>query len=540
MRHRIFPLLLALLLVLAIFSPIAGAVSPDDWNSETPENLQEGHLYSQTAVMIDAQSGEILFDKDSKVRMYPASTTKIMVLLLALESGKSMDEIVTIPREANDVPSDSSFVPVLPGEEMTWQDLLMGFMINSGNDAGNAIAVLVSGSIDAFVTRMNQRADELGCKGTHFANAHGYHDENHYSTAYDMALIAQEAMRNEEFRKIVSTTEYTMAATSRRAELKLTTHNILANPASEYYYEGCIGIKTGVHSKAGNCFVGAATRNGVTLITVTMNASNSNRRFLDNIRLFDYGFTCYDLYSLSELFDLSGQDVHTTEISNAAKDDPQKGLLGLRLTQVSDPDFARYIPKEGEARIKALADFAARTSVNLREGLAAPITEGEIVGTVSYVGAEGDEVTAMLAAQRSMEAQPETMTLYDILPFLEPIRPFLESGAFVYVILAVIVIVIALIFLRVRHAAKRHRRRQEIYDLKRREYHRQQVEKRRREAALRARREGNARVPARRPPSAPAKSPRPGNNSTSAARRPAQNAKRPQNRRPGGRNIRYD
>ena len=143
--------------------------------------------------------------------MYPASTTKVMTLLLALESGISMDTTIVIPQQANQVPADSSLVPVFPGDVMTFRDLLYGFMLTSGNDGANAVAVLVSGNVESFVDRMNKRAEELGCEGTHFANPHGYHDENHYSTALDLARITSEAVKLDAFRKIVSAPSYTMS-----------------------------------------------------------------------------------------------------------------------------------------------------------------------------------------------------------------------------------------------------------------------------------------------------------------------------------------
>ena len=168
-----------LIILFLLLSPSLALAAPEDYDVNTPEALTQDELYGESAVAIDADTGEILFSKNARVRMYPASTTKVMTLLLAVESGWSFDTPVTIPPEAAEIPSDSSTVPVYPGEVMSFGDLLYGLMLHSGNDAANAVAVLVSGSIPAFVQRMNERAAELGCTGTHFANAHGYHDENH-------------------------------------------------------------------------------------------------------------------------------------------------------------------------------------------------------------------------------------------------------------------------------------------------------------------------------------------------------------------------
>ncbi len=392
---------------------------------------------------------------------------------------------------------------------MTFQDLLYGFTINSGNDGSNAIAVLVSGSIEAFVAKMNERAAEIGCTDTHFSNAHGYHDDTHYTTAMDLARIARVAMRNETFREIVAAKSYTLAPTVNRKELTLPTRVNLMIPGDKYYYEWCIGIKTGYTDKAGQCFVGAARRDGVTLISVVLNSAPSvtTQKWSDTGKLFEYGFAQYDRYLLMELYDLSGRDLNATTIENAAKDDALKGSLSLRMTQVSDSDYARRVRKG--ALGEALADFKARTTIALNEGLRAPIEEGEIVGTLTYTSAEGETLTAMLTADRAVEARPEYATVYDVLPFLRPLEPFFSSGWAIYVLIAAVAAVAALIVFSARKRAQRNRRRQRIYELKRREYNRMQAERRREEmrrAAARRRRPAPRRpaprkpAPRRRPP----------------------------------------
>ena len=158
---------IATVLAVAIALLCGGALaeSPADYNRNVPQMLKEGHLYAQSAILVDATSGDVLFSKNARARMYPASTTKVMTLLLALESGIAMDTPIVIPQAAAQIPADSSLIPVFPGDMMTFRDLLYGFMLTSGNDGANAIAVLVSGNVDAFVERMNRRARELGCEG---------------------------------------------------------------------------------------------------------------------------------------------------------------------------------------------------------------------------------------------------------------------------------------------------------------------------------------------------------------------------------------
>lgn len=522
MRRRAFALFFVLLTLFACLAPQASA-APSDWDENNPGALLPTHLYAQTAVLIDAETGDVLFDKDSLVRMYPASTTKIMTLLLAVESDIPLEQEITIPDVAENVPSDSSKVPVYAGEQMTFQDLLYGTMLRSGNDGANAIAYLVGGSIAEFVAMMNDRAAEIGCTGTHFANAHGYHDETHYSTAYDLALITQVAMQNEVFRQIVSTPTYTMAPTVNRGAYEITTSSAMVNPDSSYYYEGCIGVKTGYHSRAGQCFVGALERDGVSLISVVLrtasDSSDVTKKWEDTEKLFDYGLAQYQPYSIIDLFDASGRNINTVTIANAAEDDAQKGLLELRLTELSDGSYTRRIRSGNEAMAEALADFAARAQITYNEGLRAPIDEGQIVGMLTYTAPDGAVVTGMLSAERAVEARPEHATVYDVLPFLLPLEPFFSSGWAWVALVALLVLLLALIIGHAHKKAAQNRRRAAIYRAKRRAYDSAEAERRRLEAqrrqTQRQRRQQAPRRPApprdaqRRPPRRPNDAPRP-------------------------------
>ena len=161
---RIVKRFLSVALALAWLCCAAQCVARAEYDMNQPQNLDPSHLYAESALLVDQDSGETLFSKDSRVRMYPASTTKIMTLLLALESDISLQAQVTIPAEAGDVPEGSSVIPVLPGDVTSFGDLLYGFMLSSGNDGANAVAVLVDGSIGAFVEHMNRRAGEIGCQ----------------------------------------------------------------------------------------------------------------------------------------------------------------------------------------------------------------------------------------------------------------------------------------------------------------------------------------------------------------------------------------
>lgn len=199
---------IAMLLALLLWcSPALAALSNYDANH--PENLNDVDLGCSAAILIEANTGMVIYEKNADARMYPASTTKILTTYLGLLMGDLGSTAVT-SSTALQISADSSTIPLSQGEEINFRDLLFATMVRSGNDGANVIAENISGSIPAFVDLMNTYAASLGCRNTHFANANGLHDENHYTTARDMAIIAREAMQNETFRKIASTVTYAL------------------------------------------------------------------------------------------------------------------------------------------------------------------------------------------------------------------------------------------------------------------------------------------------------------------------------------------
>jgi D-alanyl-D-alanine carboxypeptidase len=267
-------------------APAAGT-----YDETTLQNLTEEDIRGEAAILIDADTGSVLFEKNANEKLYPASTTKIMTALLALEYGH-LDDTVTVPKSITKLPKDSSLVPLKPGEKLTMRDLLYGLMLPSGNDAAVTIATKVAGSVDKFVKMMNEKAQALGCTETQFKNPHGYQNKAHYTTASDLALIAQEAMKNETFREIVSAKSYTIPKTNKSKKRKLTTTDLMLSDSSPNYYPYEIGVKTGHHSMSGQCFVGAAVKDGVTLISVVLKSSKSGM-WTDTRKLMDYGFAQY-------------------------------------------------------------------------------------------------------------------------------------------------------------------------------------------------------------------------------------------------------
>ena len=408
-KRTLATLIVATLAALCCMSALA---TPADYDMNAPQNLTADHLYAESALLVDQDSGAVLFSKNARVRMYPASTTKIMTLLLALESDIPLDAQVTVPAEAADIPEGSSVIPVKPGDELSFSDLLYGFMLSSGNDGANAIAVLVDGSREAFVKRMNRRAKELGCEGTHFVNAHGYHNSDHYTTAQDLATMSIEAMRNETFRKIVAAPTWTL--TIRRGintvTSEIVSRNSLLQSGEKYYYPDCTGIKTGHHNKAGWCFVGSAEREGKRVICVVLNCEEEMSKWYDAARLFEYGFTRYAPVPVSQLLDRSRERIATARIENAAADDPQDGLMLMDFDITEGADSEVQLVIDSDVSMNAALDGIAKAArVEWTRPLEAPVSQGERMGALTLTLPDGGQLKADLIASRDV-AEPVQIT----------------------------------------------------------------------------------------------------------------------------------
>ena len=245
-------------------------------------------ISAKSAVLIDGASGRVLYEHNAYEKLPMASTTKIMTGLLACESGK-LNNTVKVSAFASGTEGSSLWLKI--GEKLTLEELTYGLMLKSGNDAAVAIAEYLGGSVDAFALLMNKRAREIGAVNTNFVNPHGLDADGHYTTAYDLALIAREAMKNDTFRKIVSTKTYSIPMEGEKWDRALKNHNKLL-----WNYEGCTGIKTGFTKKCGRCLVSSAKRKGSTLICVTLNDPDD---WIDHIYLYDYGFNNFDFKKIA-------------------------------------------------------------------------------------------------------------------------------------------------------------------------------------------------------------------------------------------------
>lgn len=264
----------------------------------------EPDISAEAAILIEIDSGEILYEKNANAPMYPASTTKIMTALLALEH-LNLEDKITVPEDMG--PADGSAMYLLPGEVFTVRELLDGLLVKSANDAAVLLARTISGDIQSFATLMNQRAKDIGCTNTSFVNPNGLHDPSHTISAHDMALIAREAMKNATFRELVSQVNVTLDETPKTPEKRYfrntnrflwSTSKIIYN--NEYIpikYEVVDGIKTGYTEEAGNCLVSSGEKNDIRVISVVFKASGYDV-YRDSRLLLDYGFDNFEKKTL--------------------------------------------------------------------------------------------------------------------------------------------------------------------------------------------------------------------------------------------------
>ena len=287
MIKRIF----AFILLFIIFTVQADALSEDDVSAEC-------------AAVISVQSGRVVFGKNENQKHSMASTTKIMTSLLAVESGKLQSEIKVTDSM---VQVEGTSMGLMGGDSVSLRELVYGMLLPSGNDAANVTALYLGGNIESFVKMMNERGQEIGMVNTSFVTPSGLDDENHYSTACDMALLGREAVKNPEFLKICSSSKATLTYGNPPYERTLYNHNRLLGS-----YDGCLGIKTGFTKKSGRCLVTYARRNGVGLVAVTLNDKND---WYDHRQMLDYGFSVVQteevIPELPETVDVAGGEKGT-------------------------------------------------------------------------------------------------------------------------------------------------------------------------------------------------------------------------------------
>ena len=353
------------------------------------------NIESPAALLMDLNTGKILYEKNINQKMYPASLTKVMTAILTLENCE-LNEVATVSYDAvMSITSGYVTANLQIGEEVTVEQLLYVLMVGSANDSAVVLAEHISGSVEDFAVLMNEKAREIGCTSTNFLNPYGAHDENHYSTAYDLALMAKYAMQNETFRTLVSTTSYKLPITNKyeKEDRLFTTTNALLmvsnnTRADNYYYKYATGLKTGFTTPAKNCLIASANKGNLELLTVVLGAGQNNEglsnRYLDTINLFEYG---YDNYALREVIK-SGGVVQTVNVSNATRDTK-------KLDAVVQNDISVLIKASDK-------NNALLPEVHINEDLKAPIKQGDVIGTVTYT-VEEIEYTENLIANNDVK-----------------------------------------------------------------------------------------------------------------------------------------
>lgn len=319
-----------------------------------------------SSIVIEEETGRVLYAMNESAPLSMASTTKIMTALIALENC-ALDEIVVAGENAFGVPGTSIYLEM--GEQLTMEQMLYGLMLASGNDAAVAIAEHVAGSVDAFCALMNVRAAEIGCTNTHFVTPHGLPADNHYTTAHDLALISREAMKNETFRKLVSTQRATIPWVSRGYDRILNNKNrLLAN------YEGAIGIKTGYTKAAGRCLSFAAERDGMTLIGVVLNCPDW---FDVSAQLLNRVFERYEMKTAFE----AGDVIAAVDVTGGV-------------------DKTVQVIAQSDVKAPVLKDEEPNIVISLPQSLPAGFKAGEIIGLVE-MSLNGETLAAVPIVTRN-------------------------------------------------------------------------------------------------------------------------------------------
>lgn len=375
----------------------------DPYDPEHPEELEADQLYAKSAILIEASTGEAIFEKNADDVMYPASTTKILTILLGVMMG-DMNQTVYLTEtdmQGIEVGVDAD-MDLEVGESINFKDLLYGTFIRSANEGANLIAESVAGNIPAFVDMMNEAAALYGCTSTNFVNPNGLHDDNHYTTARDMAKIAQAAMQNDTFRDIAKSYTYALPKSNlHRARVLTHSSRRFFNPSledNEYYYPYAIGIKTGYTSRAGYCFVGAAERDGVELISVVFYTTDAGR-WTDTQKLMEYGFSQFVSVTPQELY---AENPIVVETSGFSLDDEGYGRLQLNAIPQSGARTVNIVATKAELETMA-RNLRQTVLIEYTRDFVAPITEGETMGTMTYYPSDGGSaVSYNLVASRSV------------------------------------------------------------------------------------------------------------------------------------------
>lgn len=437
---KIISIILLIILMLPVYSGSIYALNLD-YNLEKPE------IQGDSVILMDVYTGSVLFEKDMDKREFPASITKIMTALIALEKGSLTDNVTVSETAVAAVEPGSNNIALKPGETLTLEQLLYAALIESANDAANVIAEHIGGTIEGFAAMMNERAAGLGCKNTNFTNPSGLHDDNHYTTAYDMALIAREAYKNEKYREIIAAPSYEIPATNLTSSARtIYIKNQMKKPPSIYVYDGCEGGKNGFTDEAQNTLVTYAARDGLGLLAVTLKETGANA-YIDSIALYDYGFANFKRIVAFDETKFSDSIPAVQEYKEASLEAGQVSVAASNGILYTVPNYVT------EADITINAEYTNNPAK-------APIAAGDALGTAHAVF-NGDIIgSAQLIAASAAAAPQEAIDEQDKLEArAKAFALFKKIGIGLLIAIVVIILLLFIIGIASRSMKKRRRRR---------------------------------------------------------------------------------
>ena len=367
---KVFIILLWLFL---IFIPIGQVFSAD--SAEQPS------ISAASAILLDNKTGKVLYNKNENKKMYPASTTKILTAIIVIENC-NLDTIATASYDAiMSIPDGYSTANIQIGEQLTIEQLLELLLVHSANDAANVLAEFVGGSTDSFVSIMNTKINEFGLTNSHFTNVYGLHDDNHYTTAHDLAFIMKYCLNNNTFRKIAGQASCAIPATNKYGTRSYNSTNELLVPNSTYYYKYLTTGKTGFTSQAKECLVSSAYKNNLELIGVVLGSTN---RFADTRNIYEYAYSNYSIKTIA-----TEKDIATNiKISNATAETENLNLL------ISETVSVLINNSQNISEIQP--------EIILNDNIKAPIEEGSTLGKIKY-NVNGVTYSTNIIAEHNVE-----------------------------------------------------------------------------------------------------------------------------------------
>ncbi len=414
---KMLAIFMALILTFTFVTPVyaTGETVDPEATTEHPETTEypddpsrEPDLVCGAAIVMDATTGQILFEKNAYERKYPASITKILTTLIALEHNVNFDDTVTMSENAIwGIERNSTNIGLDVGEKVTVRDLMYATMVQSANECAYAVAELVAGDLDSFGELMNKRIKEIGCQDTHFVTPNGLHDDNHYTCAYDMALITKEALKNDTFREIAGTLSYVVPETNLADETRpLWNGNKMINPAQSSYYEYCKGGKTGYTSMANNTLVTFAEKEGLELICVILDCDGWKYTYTDSKALYNYCYNNYTyFYPLSDFTFESGDEDTTDE--NTILKNYYSSLNHEMVDLVVDKEYSLLLNKSVDTtKIEKVINLYDKAQENVL-GEINFIYDGEQIGSTPITS-----TTPLLSSQMTQDKEDDGPSIW--------------------------------------------------------------------------------------------------------------------------------